>query len=64
MVNGGRWQRRTTVAAEDNSMQDRAADYNREGQERVARESGDSRVAMLAAARKMAAADNDSGGGH
>ncbi len=43
-------QRRTTIATEDNSMQDWAADYNGEGKERVAREGGDSGVAMMAAA--------------
>jgi hypothetical protein len=38
------------IAAEDNGMQDLAVDYNGEGQERVAREGGDSGVAMMSAA--------------
>ncbi len=46
------------IAAEDNGMQDRAADYNGEGQERAAREGRDSGVAMMAAV-----ADDDGGGG-
>jgi hypothetical protein len=46
---GGRqWLRRKTIAAEDNGMQDQAADYDGEGKEQVAREGGDSRVAMMA----------------
>jgi hypothetical protein len=72
---GQRWQRRTTLAAEDNAMQDWAADYNREEKERVAREGRDSRVAMMAVAaegggggqgwrqwRRTTTADDDSGG--
>jgi hypothetical protein len=54
---GWQWQRRTTIVAEDNGMQDWAVDYDGEGQERAAREGGDSRVAM------MAAAVEDDGGG-
>ncbi len=55
---GGRqWQRRTMIATEDNGMQDRVADYDGEGQEQAARESGDSGVAMMAAVAK------DGGGG-
>jgi hypothetical protein len=46
---GQQWQRQTMTAADDNSMQDRVADYNKEGQERAAREGGDSGVAMMAA---------------
>jgi hypothetical protein len=53
----GRWQRRTTIAAEDNGMQDRAADYNGEGKEWMAKEGGDNGVAMMAAA-----AEGDGGG--
>jgi hypothetical protein len=74
--NGGRWwQRRTTIAAEDNGMQDWVADYDGEGQERAAKEGGDSGVVMMAAAvedggggqqwqrwRTTAMADDDSGG--
>jgi hypothetical protein len=65
----------STIAADDNSMKDWAADYNGEGQERVAREGRDSRVAMMAAAAEdggggqrrrrgmtTATADDDSGG--
>ncbi len=44
------WQRRTTIVAEKNVMQDWVADYNGEGQKWVVREGGDSRVAMMAAA--------------
>ena len=54
---GQRRRRRTMIAAEDNGMRDRAGDYDGEGQERVAREGGDSRVAM------MAPAVEDGGGG-
>jgi hypothetical protein len=47
---GGRRRRRwTTIAAEINGMRDWVADYDGEGQERVAREGGDSGVAMMAA---------------
>jgi hypothetical protein len=72
---GQQWGRRTMIAAEYNGMQDWAADYNRKGQEWVAREGGDSGVAMMAAAAEdggsgqqwqwwtmTATADNDSGG--
>ncbi len=72
---GGQRQRRTMIVVEDNGMQDQAADYDGEGQEWVAREGGDSGVAMMAAAAEdggggqrwrqwttMAMADNDSGG--
>ncbi len=68
-------QRRTRIVAEDNGMQDWAADYNGKGQERAAREGGDSRVAMMAVAAEdggsrigwrrwmtMAMAEDDSGG--
>ncbi len=63
---GQRRQRRTMIAAEDNGMQDWVADYNREGQEWVAREGEDSRVVMMAAAvedDRMTAVDNDGYGG-
>jgi hypothetical protein len=70
-----RRQRWTTIAAEDDGMRDRAVDYDREGQERAAREGGDSGVAMMDVAtedgsgrqqwqwrtRRMATADNNSG---
>ncbi len=46
---GRRRQRRTTIAAEDNGMQDQGGDYDGEGNERVAIEGGDSGVAMMAA---------------
>jgi hypothetical protein len=73
---GGRqqWQRQTTIAVEDNGMQDQAADYNGEGKDWVAREGGDSGVAMMAAAAEgggggqrwrrwmMAMVDANSGG--
>ncbi len=54
---GQQQQRRTTIVAENNGMQDWAADYDREGQEQVAREGRDSGVAMMAAAME------DGGGG-
>jgi hypothetical protein len=70
-----RQRRRTTIVAEDNGMQYRAADYDGEVQEWAARVGGDSGVAMMAAAaedggggrrwwrwKTTAAADNDSGG--
>ncbi len=41
--------------ADDNGSQDRAADYDGEGRERAARDSGDSGVAMMAAAQMAAA---------
>ncbi len=47
---GQRWQMRTMIAAEDNGMQDWAADYDGEAQERAAREGTDSKVTMMAAA--------------
>ncbi len=47
---GQQRRRRTMIAAEKNVMQDWVADYDGEGQERVAREGGDSGVAMMAAA--------------
>ncbi len=49
------------TAADDDGSQDRAADYDGEGQERAVRDGGDSGVAMMAAA-KMTAVE-DSGGG-
>ncbi len=49
-----------TTVADDNGLQDWAADYDGEGQERAVRDGRDSRVSMMAAA-KMAAAE-DSGG--
>jgi hypothetical protein len=47
---GRRRGRRTTIAAEDNGMREWAADYDGEGNERVAREGGESGVVMMAAA--------------
>jgi hypothetical protein len=51
---GGRrqWQRQKTIVAEDNGMQDWAADYHGEGKERVAREGRDSGVTMMATGLK------------
>ncbi len=49
------------MVADDNNLQDWAADYEVEGQEWVARVSRDSRVAMMTAT-KMAAAEDRSGG--
>jgi hypothetical protein len=43
-------QRRKIIAAKENGMQDRAADYNGEGQEQAAREGRDSGVVMMAVA--------------
>jgi hypothetical protein len=72
---GQQWQRRTRIAAEDNGMQDQAADYDGEVQERAARVGRDSGVAMMAAVAEdggggqrlgrwttTAMADDDSGG--
>ncbi len=39
-----------TTVADDNNMQDWAADCNREGQERAVRDGGDSGVVMMAVA--------------
>jgi hypothetical protein len=58
--NGQQWWQ-TTMVADDNNLQDWAADYEVEGQEWVARVSRDSRVAMMTAT-KMAAAEDRSGG--
>jgi hypothetical protein len=49
------------MVADDDGLQDRAADYDGEGGERAVRDSRDRGVVMMAAA-KMAAAE-DSGGG-
>jgi hypothetical protein len=62
---GQQWQQRTTRwlmtrAADEDGLQDWAADYDGEGQEWAARDGGGSGVAMMAAA-KMAVAE-DSGG--
>jgi hypothetical protein len=70
-----RWRRWTMIVVEDNGMQDHVVDYNGEGQERAAREGGDSEVVMLAEAVEdggggrrwwrwtmTATADKDSGG--
>jgi hypothetical protein len=50
-----------TTAADDNGLQDWAADYDREVRERAVRNGRDSGVAMMAAAKMVAA--EDSGGG-
>jgi hypothetical protein len=49
------------TAADDNGLRDQAAHYDGEGRERAVSNGGDSRVAIMAAA-KMAVAE-DSGGG-
>ncbi len=71
---GQRRQRRTTTAADDNDMQDWVVDYSREGQEQAAKDSRDSKVAMMAVAvedggggqqwqrRRMTAVDNKGSG--
>ncbi len=41
------------IAAEENGMQDWAADYGGEGKERVAREGGNSGVALMALAAEV-----------
>jgi hypothetical protein len=38
---GQRWQRQTTTVADNNGMQDWAADYKGDGHERAARDGGD-----------------------
>jgi hypothetical protein len=43
------------TAEDDNGWQDRAADYDGEGRERAAKDSGDSGVAMMAVAHMVAA---------
>jgi hypothetical protein len=50
-----------TTVADDNGLQDLAADYDGEGRERVARDGGVCGVAMMAAV-KMAAVEDSSGG--
>ncbi len=59
---GGRqqWGQRTMTVADDNGLQDQAADYDGEGRERVARDDRNSGVVMMAAAKITAA--EDSGG--
>jgi hypothetical protein len=44
--------------ADDNGLQDLAADYDREGQEWVARDGGDSGVVMMAEAKMAAVVDS------
>ncbi len=56
--NGGQQQLQTATAADDKGSQDWVEGYEGEGQEQAARDGGDSRVVMMAAA-KMA---NGSGG--
>jgi hypothetical protein len=60
--NRGRQRWRMTMAVDDDGSQDWAADYDGEGQERAARDGGDSGVVMMAAT-KMAAVDNNGNGG-
>jgi YD repeat-containing protein len=50
------------MAADDDGLQDWAADYDGEGRERAARDGRDSGMVMMAAA-KMAAAEDSSRGG-
>jgi hypothetical protein len=50
-----------TTAADDNGLQDQAVDYDGEGRERAVSDGGDSRVAMMAAAKMAAAEDSGSG---
>ncbi len=50
------------MAADDDGLQDWVTGYGGEGQERVAGDSGDSGVAMMAAV-KMAAVEDSSVGG-
>jgi hypothetical protein len=53
---GGRWRwwmmttKVSTIAVEDNGMQDQVVDYDGEGQERAAKEGRDSGVVMMAVA--------------
>jgi hypothetical protein len=49
------------MAADDDGLLDRAADYEGEGKEWAARDGGDRGVAMMAVA-KMAAAEDSNGG--
>ncbi len=49
------------MVVDDDGLQDRVADYDREGQERAVRDGRDSGVVMMAAA-KMAVAEDSSGG--
>jgi hypothetical protein len=58
---GGRQRWRMTAAADVNSLQDREADYDREGRERAARDGRDSGVVMMALVKMVAA--EDGGGG-
>ncbi len=46
------------IAADENGLQDWAVDYDGEGQEWVAREGRDSRLARMAAAKMAAAVDS------
>jgi hypothetical protein len=63
-----RWQWWTTTvvdmtAGDDNGLRDRVADYEGEGQERAARDGGDSGVAIMAEAKMVGVATEDSNGG-
>jgi hypothetical protein len=60
---GQRWQRRTMAAADDNSMQDWAADYEGDGQGWAARDGGDTEWQCRLRRRIMAGVDVDGGGG-
>ncbi len=64
--NGGQQLWWMTMAAYDDGLQDRAVEYDGEGQERAARDGGDSGVAMMTAVWpqwKTVAANNNSNGG-
>jgi hypothetical protein len=59
--NGGQQRWRTTIAVDDDGLQDQVADYDGKGRERAARDGGDSRVVIMAAAKMVAAEDSGSG---
>ncbi len=56
---GGQQWWRMTMVVDNNDMRDWVADCDEEGQEQAVTDGRDSRVVMMAAAGKMAAADND-----
>ena len=55
--NGGRQRWQTTMATDGHGLQDWAGDYDGEGQERAARDGGESGLAMMAAEKSCSCND-------
>jgi hypothetical protein len=60
--NGRQWRRQTMTAADNNGLQDWVADYKGDGQERAARDGGDTEWGCRLQRWKMAAVDDNGGG--